>query len=463
MAKGQKEKDKDEKEQNKTSEQYKESVDTNDLVWEMYKMIYKDGELSKYFNIENCTIESKTQKNTRIERKYAPINDEGKKIFGENIQLSGDVIFNFSDTRCNGYENSIEEDYNVIRQIEYKEKLEECKKMHDSFENCALMISTGKLQQTKQHIGNDRGDVFVWALDEYYKGNNERVLEWAPKDKARILREFLNYFHDVYKYCEVFYNITDKGFIDRLIQSGSKALDSADKVENYIDLALKFWDERAEYMKKSYKRYINENLDKETNDKIENIIALRNKEYCERINKNTKRFNEDACKNYGLVYKKEYNDTNNNKEKYGSKIKKWLIKDAVGEQAKLERYVKNYVIRVENKLHELEQQNYEYSLLYKEIAKAEWKKDSKKIESIINELVKISNKDKINPKEKDYVSYIKNRVEELFNKYGNGTSNPQKSEQTEVIQLENEQHEQLTELYKQYQKKNKTEDVPTES
>ena len=32
-----------------------------------------------------------------------------------------------------------------------------------------------------------------------------------------------------------------------------------------------------------------------------------------------------------------------------------------------------------NKLHELEQQNYEYSLLYKEIAKAEWKKDSKKI------------------------------------------------------------------------------------
>ena len=458
MAKGQKEKDKDEKEQNKTSEQYKESVDTNDLVWEMYKMIYKDGELSKYFNIENCTIESKTQKNTRIERKYAPINDEGKKIFGENIQLSGDVIFNFSDTRCNGYENSIEEDYNVIRQIEYKEKLEECKKMHDSFENCALMISTGKLQQTKQHIGNDRGDVFVWALDEYYKGNNERVLEWAPKDKARILREFLNYFHDVYKYCEVFYNITDKGFIDRLIQSGSKALDSADKVENYIDLALKFWDERAEYMKKSYKRYINENLDKETNDKIENIIALRNKEYCERINKNTKRFNEDACKNYGLVYKKEYNDTNNNKEKYGtsngSKIKKWLIKDAVGEQAKLERYVKNYVIRVENKLHELEQQNYEYSLLYKEIAKAEWKKDSKKIESIINELVKISNKDKINPKEKDYVSYIKNRVEELFNKYGNGTSNPQKSEQTEVIQLENEQHkqhEQLTELYKQYQ------------
>ena len=402
MAEEQKKKDKDEKEQNKTSEQnkiFEESVDTNDLVWEMYKITYKDGILSECFNME--TYE------TSDGRKYALLTVEGKeKIFGnikikdKDIKLSGDVIFNFSDTRCNGYENSIEEDYNVIRQIEYKEKLEECKKMHDSFENCALMISTGKLQQTKQHIGNDRGDVFVWALDEYYKGNNERVLEWAPKDKARILREFLNYFHDVYKYCEVFYNITDKGFIDRLIQSGSKALDSADKVENYIDLALKFWDERAEYMKKSYKRYINENLDKETNDKIENIIALRNKEYCERINKNTKRFNENACKNYGLVYKKEYNDTNNNKEKYGtskgSKIKKWLIKDAVGEQAKLERYVKNYVIRVENKLHELEQQNYEYSLLYKEIAKAEWKKDSKKIESIINELVKISNKDKMN-------------------------------------------------------------------
>ena len=77
MAEEQKKKDKDEKEQNKTSEQnkiFEESVDTNDLVWEMYKMIYKDGELSKYFNIENCTIESKTQKNTRIERKYAPIN-----------------------------------------------------------------------------------------------------------------------------------------------------------------------------------------------------------------------------------------------------------------------------------------------------------------------------------------------------------------------------------------------------
>ena len=358
MAEEQKKKDKDEKEQNKTSEQnkiFEESVDTNDLVWEMYKITYKDGILSECFNME--TYE------TSDGRKYALLTVEGKeKIFGnikikdKDIKLSGDVIFNFSDTRCNGYENSIEEDYNVIRQIEYKEKLEECKKMHDSFENCALMISTGKLQQTKQHIGNDRGDVFVWALDEYYKGNNERVLEWAPKDKARILREFLNYFQDVYKYCEVFYNITDKGFIDRLIQSGSNALDSADKVENYIDLALKFWDERAEYMKKKYKE------DRKKDKAIpqnESIFNSKSEYVINKFENNDKDIDITSIKTgvkeiCNLV---KINDID-------EKILEENIKSCIINQTK--ETVEEYIDRVEGELEKKYNGKYEHSAVYKE-------------------------------------------------------------------------------------------------
>lgn len=405
------------------AEEQKIHYDSSAPVWEMYRIIYEGGMLSNVFEIKKY--------DPKIKRNYAEIQVKDckssiYKIFsgdvwnamskpkGTRASLSGDVIFNFTYSNKNKscqfyiYKNWINQDQNPIRKNKYLNLLNKCRSMHHSFENCALMLQQGNLQTAKQGIGNDRGDTFIWALDEYYKETSGMVLNHATQQNSIILKEFLDYFNHVYKYCEVFYNISDIDLIFKLIKSGRTALDSVEKVEHYIDLALKFWDERAKYMKNKYK------------ENRENYIKEKHLKYDE--------------KNFDKIFTSDEKET-----------------------------VKNYVIRVENKLHELEQQNYEYSLLYKEIAKAEWKKDSKKIESIINELVKISNKDKINPKEKDYVSYIKNRVEELFNKYGNGTSNPQKSEQTEVIQLENEQHKQLTELYKQYPEKNKTEDVPTES
>lgn len=338
--------------ENEEAKKKDKGYDTCNCVWEMYKIIYnddidvKDGKninISTCFDLEKC---KKKYDNEGRERKYAPIKEENKKIiFGKDIELSGDVIFNFDNDLYSSCQYYIENDsiYNI--------RLKKCKEMNNSFENCALLLSDGNLQGAKKGIGNDRGDTFIWALNEYYKGNSEIVLNYALNQNGDRLRKFLNYFGDVYKYCEVFYNIKDRDLIDRLIKSGSKALDSAGKVENYIDLALEFWDERAESMKKIYRlyRYREEAIPKDV-------------QKCEVFN--TKRENVSNELNEKNVIDKTTRKTVIEVNDIDEIILEKNIKNCIINQTK--ETVEEYIDRVEGELEKKYNGTYEHSAVYKE-------------------------------------------------------------------------------------------------
>ena len=227
-----------------------ENFDTSYKIWEVYKRIYK---WSKYWDFEN-------QKNNPDKgRKFAKLNKEGYEYYkidkeAEKIQISGDIIFNFKSVayqKCKkiletGLKTASESDKEKIKN--HIKKLEYCEKNHFSKENCSLLISTGRLQQLKNNIGNDRGDTFMWALNQYFIGKSELILNESTAENVYYLRQFLNSFIDkgnpsesIYKYCEDFYNIDNRDFINRLIYSGSKTIDTVDRVCEYINFVLDFW------------------------------------------------------------------------------------------------------------------------------------------------------------------------------------------------------------------------------
>lgn len=332
--------------ENEEAKKKDKGYDTCNCVWEMYKIIYndyidvKDGKNIKISECFNMKRDSKKEG-----RKYAPITeDQGKKAFDikEDINLSGDVIFNFSNKFYKSCEYYIEN--GSIYKEKYKELLEKCKKMNHSFENCAVLLSEGNLQQAKKGIGNDRGDTFIWALDEYYNRKSEMILNHGLGQLGDNLRKFLDYFGNVYKYCEVFYNIKDKDnhLISDLKNFGQVALNSVENVEKYIDLALEFWKERAKYMKNKYKenreKYINEKKLKYEN--LDEIFTLDEKETVEQyITKVEKQLGKN-CKEYenSAVYKEKiiYESTENIKtncenlkelEAVGNQLVNNIVKD----------------------------------------------------------------------------------------------------------------------------------------
>lgn len=227
--------------------------DVNDDTWEWYKKIYRGkGRLSDYFDLDNPIIKNK-RKYAMI-RKNVSLDDNAKKM-----QISGDIIFNFSSKGFKGqsrydilkkYIKEIEED--VLRDV-YITKLNNCCKYNYNIENCALIPKQGNLQNAKQGIGNDRGDTFIWALDEYFENGVEILLNHGTYENKKILKSFLETIRkpgkheSTYNYCKLFFNITDKRLIDDLIELGSKTIDSELRARRYIDLALKFWEKRKEF------------------------------------------------------------------------------------------------------------------------------------------------------------------------------------------------------------------------
>lgn len=258
-------------------EEVEKEYDTSKEIWKMYMNIYewnlKEGKSNKYWDLESeLTIESK-------ERRRAKITKEGLRKYGfeelyyceesilfenvekKNICLSGDIVFNFSQghytKQANKYEKLLNKLEDEKKKEQYLEKLKTCVVNHHSQENCALLLSNGKLQIAKKSIGDDRGDTFIWALNSYFIGNTEIILNFATPEWGGVLRCFLNSFkhckyssESIYKYCNMFYNITDRKLIDHLINSGAKAIDTPERVCEYIDLAQEFWRQRKKVIEK---------------------------------------------------------------------------------------------------------------------------------------------------------------------------------------------------------------------
>ena len=221
--------------------------DRDSDAWDFYNIIYNNQQ-NNSFNL--------IMSNSSAELFLTTIND--------NIIFNGDVIFNFSDThkRLNKYLSYISDS---TLQKKYRNKLESINPLL----NISLLISSGDLQGSKQGIGFDRGDTFLWALDQYFNDISEIILNHATWQMSLYPREFLDYIkttsncnpHDViFYYCSIFYNleinISNKELIRDLIHSGSRAIDNEHAAIRYIELALRFWNAR----RNSINNYTNLNL-----------------------------------------------------------------------------------------------------------------------------------------------------------------------------------------------------------
>lgn len=231
----------------------KKEYDVSAEVWEWYKTVYNGEEgLSYYFDLENPhNKEGRAYSKTHVN---IFLDDNAKQM-----EISGDIIFNFSKKGLKGQsrydilkkyiQGIVEED---LRNL-YIKKLEYCEAHNYSHENSALMPKQGNLQNAKQGIGNDRGDTFIWALDEYFENGLEILLNHATYENKKILISYLETLRksgkhkSIYNYCKLFFNITDTRFIDELMELGSKTIDSELRARRYIDLVLIFWGKRSEY------------------------------------------------------------------------------------------------------------------------------------------------------------------------------------------------------------------------
>lgn len=192
------------------------------------------------------------------------------KYIGNNFEvfISGDASFNFKGKYYNYYHKLIDKDYSGKARRKYLENLNNCKSMVYSLHNFAIMPQTGGMNKCKGAC-NDRLDKFLFLLDEYYKDPNRSVdnpifslaqggwkgdSEHIRKEKKTLQKNRLKHFLDpigsVYKYCEYFYLINDKDFIDCLIENGKTTIDSGCAVVAYMKLAEDFWRIRHEIINK---------------------------------------------------------------------------------------------------------------------------------------------------------------------------------------------------------------------
>lgn len=188
-------------------------------------------------------------------RRYADKLNLDKKEFTYKtltFEVGGEVDFNFGPTKISWFRHIIKED-NKVSDEEKKianALLNICEQYNYSLLNFSVMPKVGNLQGTKSGIGNDRFDVFFWAIDLYYKGIDLVVNSRTTAQSMPVLINTLESFRKTtdkydHNYFQIIYNIDDKELIERLIESGKKRIDSTARVLEYIALAIDVWNIRS--------------------------------------------------------------------------------------------------------------------------------------------------------------------------------------------------------------------------
>lgn len=216
--------------------------DVTAAAWEIYKKLYST-------NIDNLID------NLKIIPKGRPFITTTFKYNGKessSLDFSGETDFNFGDTKIWGLGRSHYDHFKKILEAEKHSKnieiLNKCRKFHHSELNISLMPKTGNLQSVKKGIGNDRLDVFICCLNEYYLQRNNFIFNYSSFENLPLLKSFLDLFHNVYEYCDAIYHI-DTNLTHDLILSGGRSLNSLDRVIEYMKLANTFWAQKGAYIK----------------------------------------------------------------------------------------------------------------------------------------------------------------------------------------------------------------------
>lgn len=233
--------------------------DSSDLAWSIFDLMYKDNIITS-----NKEDSNKNKRPCCISKfKY-----KGKET-DEKLNFSGDTDFNFkkgfAHSRLETYEKNIDKIYLDDKNKEdkyrnmYLQNLKVLIKLTHSILNISIMPQTGNLQAFKQGIGNDRLDTFIWAINEYYYNGIELLFNYSTFDNVNCLKSYFELFSNVYEYCEVIYHI-DEGLVDDLIDLGKQSLNSAEKVIKFMNLAIRFFNQKATYLSTQLTNIKNEEL-----------------------------------------------------------------------------------------------------------------------------------------------------------------------------------------------------------
>ena len=225
-------------------------LDSSKDTWELlYCKIYREF-FSSIFNFEEL---DDSETSAKCKRWYIKIDEnkqpELKKKYPK-FKVAGDCDFNFNDKKVRLFEKFLLK--------EDMELLKVCHDNHHELWNFSFMPITGAMNNTKgclrsiaaeikDAVSYDRPDVLIYELDNYYKNLPTRIFSKYNKE---ALEWYLGNFSDVYEYCKEIYFIEDKGFVDELITSGQKPINSRETVLEYINLANRFWDNKKEKLKK---------------------------------------------------------------------------------------------------------------------------------------------------------------------------------------------------------------------
>lgn len=186
---------------------------------------------------------------------------------GIAIYASGDVSFNIDFTKRKLYES-------IISKAEISESLKDSLRvMRYSPMNISILPQAGGLNNTKQSLGNDRFDTFVYFIDQYYDGFKTPIINAGASRmfiKKRLeLEKFLDSYISSSDFVKDIYGI-DKDFMSELIESGKSPIINREDYCNYMKLACKYWELRLK--QKKIKNYLDSSMIKNYQDHLNTIL-----------------------------------------------------------------------------------------------------------------------------------------------------------------------------------------------
>lgn len=150
-------------------------------------------------------------------------------------------------------------DFGNLKSKKCKEYMEDADDKMHSFPNFSLMPCTGGMNCKKWFKYRDKFHRLIYALSKYFElrknNKDENTLKDYIKDNLLTIRRnmqdkgkrvetifhFLNFFKDIYDYCEKIYLLSGKKgrvFVDKLIKVGeANDLD----LKAYCELAKEYW------------------------------------------------------------------------------------------------------------------------------------------------------------------------------------------------------------------------------
>ncbi|MDO4667661.1 MAG: hypothetical protein Q4A90_07490 [Streptococcus sp.] len=292
--------------------------DSSPETWEHFKRIYfsdkkiQFNKIKKYFDINEDRYGGE-----ECLRIYKQKKDDVFLEYPE-LKIGGDTDWNFNDNKENDYKYSkykifvdkiiYDKKISKTRTFELIKKLNFCNSMHHTLLNFSPMLVSGYLQNIKGGgcYGLDRLDSFITMIDNYYKetirkeitnnysstSDSKKIIDNETIEKFQIIEltkvskfirytkifesdinpiftnrqsnfeariDYMDLFSDVYDYVVQHYLITDVDFINDLIENGKKEIITPDDVENYMNLAIRYWKYRedfiTEHFENCYKKY----------------------------------------------------------------------------------------------------------------------------------------------------------------------------------------------------------------